>query len=227
MRIGGKKKLSLCWTNYALRHEDILGGGGKCIDLRFLDFCTSWRWVVRFMLRPFQPPLEGKSPRNPLDRRLDGPQSRPGRCREVKILALPGLELRFLGHLSSRQSLYPLRWRDLLNESRLLQIEINRCYSEYQDLAHMIFFTNPISHHRLEVCPMWFRLIKEFPSPFWGGVEPSPLLPRSLLGHFTSPGWWWIMMCVEQSVECLARKTEVLGENMRHCCIVHHKFHMT
>jgi hypothetical protein len=39
---------------------------------------TRWRWVVSFT------PLPGeRSPRNPLDMRLGGPQSRSGRCGEV------------------------------------------------------------------------------------------------------------------------------------------------
>jgi hypothetical protein len=38
---------------------------------------------------------------------------------------------------------------------------------------------------------------------FWGGVEPSS--------------------CVEQSLECLAGETEVLGENLHQCRFVHHK----
>jgi hypothetical protein len=48
-----------------------------------------------------------------------------------------------------------------------------------------------------------------------GGVELSPLFLRSLLAYWTSPGWW--MMDdddVEQSVECSAGETEVLGENL-------------
>jgi hypothetical protein len=48
------------------------------IDPRFLDLGTSWRWVVSFISLP--------SHRYPLDRVLDGLQSRPGRYREVKIL---------------------------------------------------------------------------------------------------------------------------------------------
>jgi hypothetical protein len=35
------------------------------------------------------------------------------------------------------------------------------------------------------------------------------------------------MMRVEQSVECLAGKTEVLDENLPQCLFVHHKSHMT
>jgi hypothetical protein len=36
-----KFKLSLCLTNYALRHEDLWGSG--CINPYFLDLGTSWK----------------------------------------------------------------------------------------------------------------------------------------------------------------------------------------
>jgi hypothetical protein len=84
-----KANLSLCLTNYTLRHEDVWGSG--CIDLHFLDLSTSWRRVVSFALLPFYSP--GKIPRHPLDRRLDGPQSRPGRYEEVKILDPAGTRI--------------------------------------------------------------------------------------------------------------------------------------
>jgi hypothetical protein len=38
---------------------------------------------------------------------------------------------------------------------------------------------------------------------------------------------WWLMMNVEQSVEWVAGKTEVLGVNLPHWSFVHHKSHMT
>jgi hypothetical protein len=38
---GKKVKLSLCLTNYALRHEGVWESG--CIDPHFLDLGTSWR----------------------------------------------------------------------------------------------------------------------------------------------------------------------------------------
>jgi hypothetical protein len=58
--------------------------GSGCIDPRFLDLGTSWRWVVSFTRWPLLP--LGKEPQYPLDRRLGGPQSQSGRCGEEKIL---------------------------------------------------------------------------------------------------------------------------------------------
>jgi hypothetical protein len=48
----------------------------------FFDLCTWWRWVVSFTPRPIY--SQGKSPCNPLNRRLGGPQSRSGRGDEEK-----------------------------------------------------------------------------------------------------------------------------------------------
>jgi hypothetical protein len=73
-----KVKLSLCSTNYALYHEGVWGSG--CVYPHFLDFGTSWRWVVSFTSRPLYPPV--KSSRYPLDRRLGESQSRAGRREE-------------------------------------------------------------------------------------------------------------------------------------------------
>jgi hypothetical protein len=75
-----KVKLSLHLTNTALRHEHVWGNG--CIDLRFLDLCTSWKWMISFTPRPLYP--RRKSPRHPLDRRPAGPQNRSGRHGEEK-----------------------------------------------------------------------------------------------------------------------------------------------
>jgi hypothetical protein len=54
-------------------------GGSGCIDPRFLDLSTNWRWVVSFTPRPLYL-------RYPLARRLGGPLSRSGRRGEEKIL---------------------------------------------------------------------------------------------------------------------------------------------
>jgi hypothetical protein len=81
-----KVTLSLCLTNYALRHEGLWGSGR--IDPRFLDLGTSWRWMVSLTLRPIYP--RGKRPRYPLDRGLGGPQTWSGRCGEEKIVYLTG-----------------------------------------------------------------------------------------------------------------------------------------
>jgi hypothetical protein len=51
--------------------------GSGCIGPYYFDLGTSWRWMVSFAPLPLY--LRGKSPRYPLDRRLGGPQSQPGR----------------------------------------------------------------------------------------------------------------------------------------------------
>jgi hypothetical protein len=50
------KKLSLCLTNYAVRHEGVSGNGYKLVDPRFLDLGISWRLVVSFTPRTLYPP---------------------------------------------------------------------------------------------------------------------------------------------------------------------------
>jgi hypothetical protein len=61
----------------------------------------------------------------------------------------------------------------------------------------------------------------------WSGVRlESTRYFGHCLAYCTSPGWWMVMS-VEQSVECLAKETEILGENLPQCLVVHHKSHMT
>jgi hypothetical protein len=66
----------------ALRHGGVWVSG--CIDPRFLDLGTSWRWVVSFTPRTLY--LRRKSLRYPLEKRLGGPQNQSGQRREKKIL---------------------------------------------------------------------------------------------------------------------------------------------
>jgi hypothetical protein len=77
-----KAKLSLCLINWTLRQEGIWGSG--CIDPLFLDFGTSWRWLINFTPRPLYP--WGKSLQYPFDRRLVGPQNRSRLLGEEKTL---------------------------------------------------------------------------------------------------------------------------------------------
>jgi hypothetical protein len=74
-----KAKLSLCLTKH---HAMKAYWGSERISPRILDLGTRLRWVVRFTLRPLYPQV--KSLWYPLDRRLNGPQSRSGRCGEEK-----------------------------------------------------------------------------------------------------------------------------------------------
>jgi hypothetical protein len=70
----GSQRCPYAFLNWPPRHEGVLGSGG--IAPRTFDLGTEWRWVVRFMPRPLY--SQAKSSWYPLDRRLDGPQSRPG-----------------------------------------------------------------------------------------------------------------------------------------------------
>jgi hypothetical protein len=59
---------------------------------------------------------------------------------------------------------------------------------------------------------IWYFITGGFLFPLWSEVQPSPLLLR------------W---SVERSAECLTGETDVPGENLPHCCLVHHKSRMT
>jgi hypothetical protein len=59
--------------------------GSGCIDPRFLDPGSSWKWVVSFTPRPLYP-------RYPPDRGLGGLQNRSALRGEVKILAPTGTQ---------------------------------------------------------------------------------------------------------------------------------------
>jgi hypothetical protein len=65
--------------------------GSEGIAPRILELGTRWRWVVSFTPRPLY--LQSKSPWYPLDRRMDEPQNRSGRCGEEKnSQSPPGIE---------------------------------------------------------------------------------------------------------------------------------------
>jgi hypothetical protein len=83
-------------------------------------------------------------------------------------------------------------------------------------------WSSPLLYYCMKI--VWINITFVF--PFWNGVEPSPPLLRPLLGYCTSGGWW-MFMTVEQSVECLAGQTEILGENLPQCLFIHHKSHIT
>jgi hypothetical protein len=82
-----QSRLSQQWhlltLNFSInrRHEGVWENG--CIDPRFLEFGTSWRWVVSFTPRSLYPRV--RSPWYPLDR-LGESQNRSGRHGEVEML---------------------------------------------------------------------------------------------------------------------------------------------
>jgi hypothetical protein len=109
MQIKCGSKLSPCLINhYAMKAYGtvqivscIANLGGRC------------RWVVRFMPLPLYP--WGKSPRDPLARRLDVPQSLSGHCGEDKnLLPLQKIETWFLGYQHRVLAAVPIELSRLL-----------------------------------------------------------------------------------------------------------------
>jgi hypothetical protein len=89
-----KVKLSLYLTNLALRRAGVWGRG--CIDApRFLDFGTSWRWVVNFTPRPLSP--RGRIPDTHWIGGWVDPRAGLDDMEKWKFLTLQGLGLRPLG----------------------------------------------------------------------------------------------------------------------------------
>jgi hypothetical protein len=82
--------------------------GSGCIDPRFLDLGTSWKWVTSFTPRLRYP--RGNSPLYPLGWRLGWPQSRSGQLEKRNLLILLGLELGPLHRPPRSQSLYRLSY---------------------------------------------------------------------------------------------------------------------
>jgi hypothetical protein len=84
--------------------------GSEGIAPLILDLGIRWRWVVSFMPRPLYP--QGKSPWYPLDRRLDGTQSRSGRGGLEKNSQPPsGIEPQNSDRPVRSPALYRLRYR--------------------------------------------------------------------------------------------------------------------
>jgi hypothetical protein len=76
-------------------NQGVEGSGG--IAPPILNLGIGWRWVVSFTPLPLY--TQGKSPRYPPHRRLDGPQSRAGYYRgEKNLLPFSGAEPRFLSY---------------------------------------------------------------------------------------------------------------------------------
>jgi hypothetical protein len=81
-------------------------GGSGCLDPRFLDLDTSWRWVVSFTPRSLYP-----WERAPSTRWIGGwvgPRASLDYTKKRKFLTLPGLKLQPLSCPAHSQSLYQL-----------------------------------------------------------------------------------------------------------------------
>jgi hypothetical protein len=88
-------------------------GRGGCIDPRFLDLDTSWKWAVRFTPRPLYP-------RYPLVGGRVGPRAGLDDMEKWKFLTLLRLELRIVGRPVDGQSQRKLRYRRSSTESSIM-----------------------------------------------------------------------------------------------------------
>jgi hypothetical protein len=111
-----------------------------------------------------------------------------------------------------------LSFRPFFNLSFLIQVY-------FLQIGHYNFSSQSLHNHITSF--KWFRLFGLF-FYFSSWVEfESTWYCDHCLAYCTSPGWW-IMMSVEQSVECeLAGETEVLGKILPQCHFVNHKSYMT
>jgi hypothetical protein len=92
----------------------------------FFDLDTRWRWVVSFTPWPLYP--QWKSPWYPVDRRLDGPQNRPGRGGEDKNYQLrPGLEPSIIQPVAQRYNHWaiPAPWYLVKQKEKFTFISCN------------------------------------------------------------------------------------------------------
>jgi hypothetical protein len=95
-------------------------------------------------------------------------------------------------------------------------------YSSLADSGHGVCFSYYILH--VYILSLGTELTKDVYS--YIGETESTWYVYHCLAYYTSSEWWMVMN-VEQLVECLTGETELLGEILPRCHFVHHKSRMT
>jgi hypothetical protein len=189
--------LSLLLTNSAIRREEIWQSG--CIDPRFLDLGTSWRWMVRFTPGLLYP--RGKSPGTHW---VGGWVAGLDDMEKRKFLTLPGLDCP-----ARSQSVYRLRhpgsmthWPTFTNSkmlfahsgalSKLLKFIVHlsdiRPYHQNPHLTHLTFHTSLLLLPGFHVMKHLFRTLKCFVTFFQKRLnERKHLFCIQNRTYFTSP----------------------------------------
>jgi hypothetical protein len=117
-------------------------GGSGCIDPRFLDLCTIWKWVLSFTRLPLYP--QGKSSPYLLDKSWVGLRTGLDNVKRRKILPLPGFELRSLGHPARNAAAISTslsRLVEILHIRIIYSALLKECFSRFFPLSYG--FQNP------------------------------------------------------------------------------------
>jgi hypothetical protein len=165
-----KSKLSLC-----LRHEDNWGSG--CIDPRFVDLGTNWRWVVSFTPRLLYP--QRKSPCTHWIGVWVNLRAALDDIEKWKFLLPLVLKLQPLGHPAHSQLLYWLCYPLSLSLSLSLSVYIYI----YIHIYIYILYSYAI------ICPyvymgMWWH---SWLSDYTTSWKVAALIPHEFTGFFNWP----------------------------------------
>jgi hypothetical protein len=79
----------------------------------------------------------------------------------------------------------------------------------------------------ISVWKAFFQRVTALHPFFWGrSITDCTTTETTVWPNYSSP-WWWILISVVKSVDCLVGETDVLGKYLLQCRCVHHKSHMT
>jgi hypothetical protein len=132
-----KAELSLCLTNYSLRHEDARGSGCKYIHFFFTSALVRGEWSASRYIR-LPPGIEF-----PVPIRWEAGWAPESVWTVLRILTLPGLELWSLSLPARSQLLYRLRYRDSSKKMVVIELQWKKLNVWSQTLISCSIFFGP------------------------------------------------------------------------------------